>query len=79
MKNSVIIYVFAMLAFSSCMKEDEAITLPAPGAVKQMTAVMGNNYDTQIFVNLETGATVSRPYKAYDLAFEASPIQIQAQ
>ncbi len=61
-----------MLMLSSCMKEDEAITLPLPGNVKQMSAVMGNNYETQIFVNLETGATVSRPYKAYDLAFEAS-------
>jgi hypothetical protein len=72
MKNIVLIFASALLLFSSCMKEDDAITLPSPGSVKQMTAVMGNNYETQIYVNLETGASVSRPYKAYDLAFEAS-------
>ncbi|MFM7015544.1 MAG: HmuY family protein [Bacteroidota bacterium] len=66
------IFFLMVVLFSSCMKEDNAITLPAPGPVKQGTANMGVNYDNQVYYNLETGATIVRPYKAYDLAFEAS-------
>lgn len=73
MKNSILIFGASLLMLSSCMKEDDSIILPPPGDVKVLTATMGNNYETQIYVNLETGASVSHPYKAYDLAFEASP------
>ncbi len=66
------LYFFIIIALSSCMKEDNAITLPAPGPVKQGTANMGVNYDNQVYCNLETGTAIVRPYKSYDLAFEAS-------
>lgn len=65
------VFIFSVL-FISCEKEDTAITLPAPGPLSQLSANMGINYDTLIFVDLSTGATVSYPNKTYDLAFEAS-------
>ena len=37
-----------------------------------MSASMGINYDNQVYVNLETGAKKTVPYRKYDLAFEAS-------
>lgn len=61
-----------LVVLSSCMKEDDAITLPAPGPVKQGTANMGLNYENQVYFDLETGNSIVRPYKNYDLAFEAS-------
>jgi hypothetical protein len=61
-----------LVVLSSCMKDDDAITLPDPGPVKQGTANMGLNYDNQVFFDLETGNSVVRPCKTYDLAFEAS-------
>jgi hypothetical protein len=60
----------AIVLFSSCQKEDEKVTLPSPGAMQQMVAVLGNNYDQQVYVSLANKSTVSRPYRAYDLAFE---------
>lgn len=44
-----------LVVLSSCMKEDDAITLPAPGPVKQGTANMGLNYENQVYFDLETG------------------------
>lgn len=64
-------YLFVILiSFSSCMKEDDAIQLPPPGNMQQMIAVMGPNYDQQVYVSLANHSAVSRPYRAYDLAFE---------
>ena len=66
------LFFFLIVYLSSCMKEDDAITLPAPGPVKQGTANMGVNYENQVYYDLKTGATTVRSYKSYDLAFEAS-------
>ena len=66
------IFILFLLVLSSCMKEDDSITLPAPGPVKQGTANIGQNYENQVYFDLETGNTVVRSYKAYDLAFESS-------
>jgi len=68
----IVIFLFVIVALSSCMKEDEAITLAPPGPVKQGVANMGVNYENQIYFDLETGNSIVRPYKTYDLAFEAS-------
>lgn len=54
------------------MKKDKAVTLPSPGPVKQMVVTMGSTYDNQIYVSLSQGTQVTRPYRQYDLAFEAS-------
>lgn len=58
---------------ASCEKEDEAITLPAPGDSKSMVAEMGSNYDNQIYISLSKGLINSANYKNFDLAFEAAP------
>lgn len=68
--------VFLLLAsglLASCEKEDEAITLPAPGDSKSLVAGMGVNYDNQIYVSLSKGLVHAANYKNFDLAFEASP------
>lgn len=70
--RSLGILILFLATLTSCMKEDDAITLPAPGPVKQGTANMGLNYENQVYFDLESGNAVVRPYKTYDLAFEAS-------
>ncbi|CAN5632273.1 hypothetical protein BH11BAC2_BH11BAC2_18140 [soil metagenome] len=72
MKNIYFFFIALSLALISCQKEDTAVVLPPPGNVKQMTVVMGPNYDNQIYVSLSQGTAVTRPYRPYDLAFEAS-------
>lgn len=64
--------VITALLFAACEKEDTAYTLPPPGDLQNMVAEMGNSYQNQVFVDLSTGNKVSRSYKLYDLAFEAS-------
>jgi hypothetical protein len=62
-----------LILFASCEKEDSAYTLPPPGDLQSMVAAMGNNYENQVFVDLSTGEQVTRSYKLYDIALEASP------
>lgn len=70
----IVCYV-ALILFSSCEKDnDKAITLPPIDTTmisKQVS--MGVNYDTMVFVNLNTGESKYSAIKDYDLAFEASP------
>lgn len=61
-----------ILLFASCEKEDTAIALPPPGDLQLMTARMGVNYDTMVFVSLKTGLTFSHFNRSYDLAFEST-------
>jgi|SRR5688572_6755015 len=68
-----ILYIALILIFASCEKEDVAIQLPPPGNMQTMVANMGTYYDNQVYVDFETGAQKVVPYRAYDLAFEASP------
>jgi hypothetical protein len=64
--------LLVIFSMTSCLKKDQAVTLPLPGPVKQMVVTMGNAYDNQIYVSLSQGTQVTRPYRQYDLAFEAS-------
>jgi hypothetical protein len=57
----------------SCEKQDEAIVLPEPGDVLQLSAAMGSNYDEQVYVDLSTGAISAIPYRRFDLMFETDP------
>ncbi len=70
--QSLTLMLIAVLFFS-CQKEEEAIVLPPPGDVEQLIAVMGNNYDDQVYVSLSKGKVHVVPYRNYDLAFEAAP------
>jgi hypothetical protein len=58
--------------FAACEKEDTPVQLPPPGELQMMTARMGINYDTMVFVSLKSGFTVSHFNRNYDLAFESS-------
>jgi hypothetical protein len=69
--------IFCVVAagfFSSCIKQESAIVLPAPGSASVATVEMGMSYDRQIFFDFESGQAVytSSP-DSWDLAFEASP------
>lgn len=70
---SVFLFLSVAVLFSSCEKdEDVAVVLPPPGNVAFDSVSMGATYDTMVFVDLSTGAKTSRPFRIYDLAFEAS-------
>lgn len=71
--NAVIFVVVLSFLFSSCEKnEDVAVTLPPPGNVTFDSVSMGATYDTMVFVDLSTGIKIAKPFRMYDLAFEAS-------
>lgn len=70
--RNLLCYFALLLLFASCEKEDDPVTLPPPGELQTMTAEMGNSYDNQVYVDLETGTQTVVPYRSYDLAFEAS-------
>jgi hypothetical protein len=57
----------------SCEKEDKPMVLPPPGSLQTMTSKMGVYYDDQVYVDFSTGNQTISPYRAFDLAFEASP------
>lgn len=73
MRSVVGILAMVVLSLSSCMKEDAAVVLPPPGDMEQLMAVMGTDYNQQVYVSLSTKQTYTRNTKNYDLAFEASP------
>ena len=58
---------------TGCEKEDSPITLPDAGPVSTAVANMGLNYDNQVYYDFGTGKQVVKPYRMYDLAFEALP------
>ncbi len=72
MRNTVFCMLL-IIVFASCEKEDDAVVLPPPGSMQTMVANMGIYYDNQVYVDFETGNQKVVPYRAYDLAFEASP------
>lgn len=65
----VLILMVAVLA--SCEKEDVPVVLPPPGDLVRMTAVLGSNYEQQVYVSLVQGKVQTAALAAYDLAFEA--------
>src|SRR5688572_7375307 len=69
----IIIFLILCVTLSACEKEDIPVTLPAPGSLQNAVANMGINYDDQVYFDFETGEQKTVPYRAYDLAFEASP------
>lgn len=66
-----LLYISSLLILlSSCQKEDDAITLPPPGNMQQMVAVLGSSYDNQVYVSLANKSTFTSQYRNYDLSFE---------
>lgn len=75
MRKTTILTILSLtflLFLSSCEKDDEAITLPPPGDLQNAEAAMGINYDNQVYFSFGSGQSVTKPYRIYDLAFEAS-------
>ncbi len=69
----VLCFLSVVVLFSSCEKNnDVAVTLPPPGNVTLDSVSMGSTYDTMVFVDLSTGVKTVKPFRIYDLAFEAS-------
>ncbi|MBS1644428.1 MAG: HmuY family protein [Bacteroidetes bacterium] len=64
--------VTLVLLLASCEKKESALVLPPPGTASHATVAMGENYDKQIFFDLESGQQVfvSDP-KSWNLAFES--------
>ncbi|HNQ11645.1 MAG TPA: HmuY family protein [Bacteroidia bacterium] len=70
--RSWILFIALGLFFSSCEKNETALSLNAPGNLTLMQASMGNTYQSLVFVDLYENKTYSAPYNSFDLAFEAS-------
>jgi hypothetical protein len=59
---------------SSCEKRELPIPLPQQGSAQIAQVTMGEDYDDQIFFDLETGQQVLKNYiNTWDLAFESQP------
>jgi hypothetical protein len=73
MRNVVrrLTFVLVLFVLASCEKEDVPVVLPPPGNLVRLTAVLGNNYDQQVYVSLVQGRVESAPLAAYDLALES--------
>lgn len=73
MRNLCIRLVLPLLLTSlmACEKEDVPVVLPPPGDLVRMTAVLGSNYDQQVYVSLVQGKVENAQLAAYDLAFES--------
>jgi hypothetical protein len=61
-----------LLLFVGCERPDKVIKLPPAGDAVFADLVNGQNYENTVFVNLATGAMVTRPVSTYDIAFETS-------
>jgi hypothetical protein len=59
----------ALLLLTSCEKKEDLWQLPPAGEEKIARFRMGENYETSVFFNLETGEYVMRNYDEWDLAF----------
>jgi hypothetical protein len=70
----ILFIIINCLGFVSCEKEETPITLPPkPKDAKLLSADMGKDYTTQVYINLSTGVTTSVDNQCWDLAFDASP------
>ncbi|MEO6831182.1 MAG: HmuY family protein [Chitinophagaceae bacterium] len=63
----------SLLLLASCEKKESILVLPPPGTASHASVAMGENYDSQIFFDLESGQQVfvSNP-ASWDLAVESS-------
>jgi len=74
--RKVILYITYLipitLVLTSCEKEEKPIVLPpANDSVMMVSATMGDQYRTQVFVNIETGQTWPADNESWDLQFES--------
>ena len=61
-----------LVALASCEKEEKPIVLPGKSdSAFLMSATMGEQYKTQVFVNIKTGQTWSVDNDSWDLQFES--------
>jgi hypothetical protein len=72
MRLFIIFSIISCIGFASCEKEETPVVLPPkPDNAKLLSADMGKNYATQVYVNLLTGNTTSIENDCWDLAFDA--------
>ncbi len=63
-----------IVLLSSCEKRDVPVILPPRGAALQSAVDMGEEYETQLYFDFESGQVVkTSAITLWDLAFEASP------
>lgn len=58
--------------FTSCLKDDVAVLLPAPGNSQLFSVSLQENYEHQVYFQLKTQDTLGNDYFKWDLAFEAA-------
>ena len=66
--------VFGVLFLSSCLKQERPIDLPPAGTATQQQVTMGENYETQVFFDLENeGVVKTSDYRTWTLGLESQP------
>lgn len=65
--------LLVLLAFTSCLKEEDPVPMPEPGEIETVTIEIGYPYKNQVFYNCATNSVVSTNSKwDWDLGFECS-------
>lgn len=69
----ILSFFASVFVFMSCEKEETPIKLPPPGSSLQSTITMGEDYENQVFFNLQTGSVVmTSKVNSWDFAFETA-------
>lgn len=69
----IFIFLIGGLVFAACEKEELPIPPVDRGGVKTFQAEMGNNYENQLWIDIESGEIISSQNRyTWDIAFEGS-------
>ena len=69
---NILCILFCLFLISSCLEEDDRITLPPPGDEEVVTVSQGPDYYNQIYFDLLTQNTGQSDFRSWDLAFEST-------
>jgi hypothetical protein len=71
-KILILILILSVFVLTSCEKEEEPMVLPPPGDLTKVIADIGTDYSKAVYVSLKNNTQQTRPWKDWDLAFDAS-------
>jgi hypothetical protein len=71
-RSSFLVLLAITVMFSSCLKEEDPVILPAPGNGEIKSLAMGEKYDKMIFFQLSTQNSYVADLHTWELGFEAA-------
>ncbi len=73
MKYSIVLAITLMLSMTACEQEEIPVIVDLPEGVESVQLSMGEDYTTQLFFDLGSGAVIATNNKtAWDLGFESA-------